>query len=340
MQKKSPDRPDAGVALFVALSLLLVFSMLGTAYVKYMNVELKSTQVDIQKLRGKHLGQSGVYAAIGEIEAAIAHGEAPAGSYQFDMPVYRMQKADDGVTLEQVEFPQSVKAQVSDESGLVNLNHAPDAVLTALKVPQSVINERRGRNFRPFVSVDDLRSRDLMNSQDYAALDRGSLTVYTGDKTGANVNLNAAGPNVLSAIFNITVAEAEALSGKRPFTSWEDVVEKVGRAPSTYRVPSSGQSMPAGLSLTSDCYRILSTANMITTDTSRNGLDVDVEAVVRFSGEGFSVRFWTESPANITITSNLPSEAVESDSAAEAPDAEAEPAEESTEDAGEPAETE
>ena len=309
MQRLRPRRGDAGMALVFALILLLIFTMFGTAYVKYMMLEHEGTRQELQKLRGKHLGQSGIYAAIGEVQAAVMKGATPEITYRFDLPLYRTERLEDE-SIGRGEYAQEVTATVMDESGLVNLNHAPDAVLLALGVPKNVLDARKASDFRPFVSVDSLRSRDYMNSQEYARLDKNTLTVFTGDGDGASVNLNAASPTVLAAIFNIDDVEAGNLASKRPFTSWSDVLRKIGREPSTFRISTNGRDeMPDGLSLSSDCYRILSAGSMITPDTSRNGLQVYVEAVVRFTGDEFAIRYWTEDPVEIVYSSDTPNAA-------------------------------
>lgn len=317
---------NSGIALFAALVMLVVFAMLGSAYVKYMTLDLENTRFEVQKLRSEHLGQSGVYAAIGEIEAARSKNERPLTTYEFGLPVYRTEQQDDG-TLGRTEFPQYVVANVRDESGRVNLNHAPGPILEALGIPASVIRERQASDFRFFVSVDDLRARDFMNSQEFDALDLDLLTVFSGDRRGADINLNSADPKVLEAIFNIDPQEAATLASKRPFTSWRDVVRKIGREPSSFRVSSAQpDELPEGLSLKGACFRISSSASMQTPDTSRRGMQVNVEAVVNFNDEGFSIRYWNPDPPEVlefgpdTITAEELDAMIDEPEAAEAED--------------------
>ena len=295
-------REDRGAALFASLGLLLVFSVLGTAYVKSMMISLEDTRYVIQNVRANHLSRGGIYAGIGEIQAGLENGLQPAGTYEIALPVYRL--VEDGTA----SYPQTVKVLVNDESGKVNLNFAPKSLLVALGVPSDVVDEvrreARGAGGRLLVSVDNLRTRDFMNGQNYNALDKNLFTVYTGssDGAGTQVNLNSASPAVLAAIFAIDGEEAQSLAQKRPFSSWDDVRAKVGREPSTFNVPDTARTnrgMPDAVSLSSRSFRLLSEAHMVTRDTSARGLLSAVESVVNFSDDGsFSIRYWNETPSD------------------------------------------
>lgn len=304
--KRIEFRDERGAALFVSLMLLLVFSTLGTAYVKSMTISLEGTRYDLQNVRANHLSRGGVYAGIGEIQASIEKGEQPGSSYTIDLPVYRM------VEGERESYPQTVAVTVSDESGKANLNFAPKPVLVALGIPAKVVDairqQAQGASGRLLVSVDDLRTRDFLNGQSYNALNKNAFTVYTGSVNGAGaaINLNSATPAVLAAVFGIDMEEASALAGKRPFTSWDDVRAKVAREPSTFNVPvviSGDRGMPEALSLGSRSYRLSSEAFMKTLDTSSNGLHSAVEAVVTYAVDGsFAIRYWNETPSNEVLS--------------------------------------
>ena len=66
-----PNRDRAkstrGAALFTALAMLAIFTMLGISFVKFMVLENKATNYDISKLRAEHISDGGIYAAIGEL---------------------------------------------------------------------------------------------------------------------------------------------------------------------------------------------------------------------------------------------------------------------------------
>ena len=290
---------DKGVALFAALAFLLIFSMLGTAYIRFMQISYRSTSGELQGVRAEHLSRGGTYAAIGEIQTSLERGEIPGKSYEIKLPVYRT------VEGEEAEFPQTVSVTISDESGKVNLNLAPSAVLKVLGIPEKVVAQIHGHPLRGerkvLTSVDELRTADYMSGQNYNELDKSLFTVYTSASDGlvAPINLNSANSTVLAAIFAIDLEEAETLSQKRPFTSWEDVLVKVGREPSTFNVVggrNGNSDIPVMLSLKTRTFRINSNAHMVTRDTTSNGLYTSVESVVHFESDGsFSIRYWDES---------------------------------------------
>jgi type II secretory pathway component PulK len=188
-------------------------------------------------------------------------------------------------------------------------------------VVDEIHRQARGADGRRLVSVDDLRTRDFMNGQNYGALNKRLFTVYTSssDATRAAINLNSANPTVLAAVFAIGAEEAESLAQKRPFESWDDVRAKVGRETSTFNVPDTARTnrrMPDAVSLGSRSYRLISEAHMITRDTSARGLQSAVEAVVNFAADGsFSIPYWNATPsdeafleAETTATAPVPAE--------------------------------
>jgi type II secretory pathway component PulK len=299
--KRNRVLEEQGVALFAALAFLLIFSMLGTAYMRSMQISYKITSENLQKVRARHLSHGGIYAGIGEVQASLGRGDTPVSSYEINLPVYRT------VEGEELESPQTILVNVSDESGKVNLNSAPSTLLVALGIPAKVVSKIKGSPLRgtrkALTSVDELRTGDFMTGQNYNALDKRLFTVYTGgaESSVAPTNLNSASAKVLSGIFSIDLEEATSLAHKRPFLSWEDVLGKVGREPSTFNVggvASNGQGIPASLSLDSRTFRINSTTHMVTRDTTSNGVYRSVDAVVLFANDGsFSVRYWDESPS-------------------------------------------
>ncbi|MFP6582464.1 MAG: type II secretion system protein GspK [Candidatus Hydrogenedentota bacterium] len=296
---KPSRRSEAGVALFASLALLLIFAMLGTAYVRYMTTNLHDTRYSLQQVRADYLSQGGIYAAIGELEAARAQGEEPDALYNFELQAYRNDET--GV---RVADTQEVNVKVRDESGLVNLNHAPESLLIALGIPAEVVAKLRVETeLRPLTSVDDLRTRDFMNTQVFTALNTDVFTVHTGDQGSASINLNTADVSVLAAIFNVDPAEAHQIAEQRPFRSWQDVVSKVAREPSTFSIATKrDRSMPDGISLDTSCYRLLSEAYLQTRNTTSKGLQVAVEAVVQLHAErGYSIRHWNENPPDASF---------------------------------------
>ncbi len=123
----------AGAALITALGMLLLFVALGTAYVRYMSLERVETRAALQNLRTHHLARGGLYAAIGEIEAAVKAGVSPSLSYSFDVSVYLPGRDDlNG-------HPQTIEVALVDESGGDTLEGAFREVGTKMNVIRTII---------------------------------------------------------------------------------------------------------------------------------------------------------------------------------------------------------
>jgi len=295
-----------GVALLTVLGMLLVFVMLGTAYVRYMSIEVEKARYELMDTRSENLASGGIYAAIGEIQKAIVTGDSIRDAYTISLPAFRFEGK------ERTPYPQTITVRVMDESGRVNLNHASPQLLIALGLTKSQVAalhksvSRKGKNPRWLVSVDELRTRDIMDGQEFNQLNKNLFTVFTAEtpkKPKGFININTANTRILAAIFNIDKVEAQTLAGKRPFKSWGEVVSKIGREPSTFNISNreyDARSMPPELSLTSRCYRLVSeVAMVIQPATSSKGLHRAVEAVVLFDSQGNeSIRYWNEHPTD------------------------------------------
>ena len=280
-----------GAALFTALAMLAIFTMLGVSFVKLMVLENQATNYDISKLRAEHISDGGIYAAIGELELV----DTPKATYTFNLNAYKFKRSSD-TEAQRVVFPQSVRVDVAHESGKVNLNHASNELLIAMGIPEeSVTLLKQKIAQRPLVNVDDLRSRDIIATNGaYEALNTSDFTVY-GD---GSLNLNVASPSVLAAVFALSPEEGAALAEKRPFTSWEDVLAKVGKDSWSFTVEtrvSEGGQTPAGLSLASNCYRLTSSVSMQLEGVNERAHSSQVEAVVAFDAQGTpAIQYWME----------------------------------------------
>lgn len=291
-----------GVALISALGLLMVFAVLGTAYVRFMTIEYDRTKYIVQEARGRALAQGGINATIGEIQQALKDGVTPNGVYDFELPIFLR----DGQGMR--EEKQAVRVRVSDETARVNINHAPAGLLRAMGFKQSSIKSlaalgsttsksnqgKRNTRTGPLASVSELRTRNIVGSRDFHGLNTDLMTVYTGS---GRTNINSASPKVLAAIFGIELEDARVLARQRPFTSWANAVQKVGSNPSTFNVDASSDSLPRELSLTSNCYRLISEATVRSQGRRQRGVRGVVEAVVIFMDDGTTnIRFWSEVP--------------------------------------------
>lgn len=295
MQTKSHRKSNSGMALVAAIGMLVVFAMLGTAYLGYMTLEYDQTGQEMRDVRARTLAEAGIYAGIGEAQAAIARGEAPKPEYAIALNAYRQEATGPGT------YPQSVRVQVSDESARVNLNFAPGALLHNLGLPDNAVKaiaDYRAAGKR-LASLDSLKSEGLVDTATLQSVKRDQFTVYSGTdlrQPHSYINLNSVPEPILAAIFNVNAEEATALASKRPFTSWEDAVQKVGREPSTFSVASAQyatRDMPADLALNSRCFRLVSLVDM--NMPGGRPASAGVEAVVSFLENGtYSIRYWRE----------------------------------------------
>jgi len=94
-------RHDKGVALFLAISFLALFSVLGASYMRFMSLELDETDMRIRDMRVRNYATAGINNAAGHIRSALLAGEAPRSSYTFSYAVY-------GESQEATEQPLSI----------------------------------------------------------------------------------------------------------------------------------------------------------------------------------------------------------------------------------------
>lgn len=322
------------MALVSALAMLLLFSLLGAAYVRSMRIEFDSANYATQETRARYLARGGINAAVGALETAVKRGDSLDGqTYTYDLPLYVSRQR------ERTAEPQKVTVRISDESGRLNINHASLDVMEAVGIdresagkltnglPRADLPSTDDRQW--LASVDGLLTRGFVDGRSFAALDREILTVYTVSdpfNPEGYLNINTAAPAVLAAVFNLTAAEAETLAATRPFSSWQDAVTKTGRDPTTYNVgrflPVPG-SMPPALSLTSRCYRLVCEA--FASGPGARPVGVRVEAVVIFDQSGgHRFRYWEESTAvpgeDAPVVAEDPSTAPQDEDGSSGPD--------------------
>ena len=337
-------RRGSGFALVGAIAMLALFVMLGTAYVKYMMIELDDTRIDVDASRAQHLASGCIYAAIGEIEAAIDSGLVPKRSYTIKASAYRYEGGERAV------YEQEIHVTLSDESARIDLNHAPPEVLVALGMDREAV-ERLGRAIptpsglrsesrRWLTSVDDLLTRGIVNRRQFGAIQSDQLTTYTVEdhsKPAAFLNLNTAEAGALAAILGIDDSdEIRQLMAKRPFESWQDAVTKSGREQSTFNLKSpryASRETPREVAFSSRCFRLHSEVRVSFTGMARRPSVAAVEAVVLFKNDGsYSIRYWNERPIRLAEADAEQAEQAEDTEDTEAPGPSAAP--ESPETAG------
>ena len=304
-------RGKSGFALIAAISMLALFVLLGTAYVQYMMIELNDTRRQVDDARARHLASGGIYAAIGEIEAAIDSRQIPDQTYTIKANAYRYEAG------ERAAYEQDIHITVSDESALIDVNHAPPEVLAALGMDQEAI-EKLGRAIptpsglrsgsrKWLTNVDDLLTRGIVNRRQFKAIRTDQLTTYTVEDHGRPagfLNVNTAEAEALAAIFGINDSdEIRQLMAKRPFESWQDTVTKSGREPSTFNLKSpryASREAPREVAFSSRCFRLRSEVRVSFAGIARRESSAAVEAVVLFKDDGsYSIRFWNERPTKL-----------------------------------------
>jgi len=106
---------SSGVALFLAISLLALFSVLGASYMRYMSLELEDTEMRIRDMRIRNYATAGINSAAGHIHAAIIAGETPSPSYAFSYAVYGQTQQKDENPLQSLST-YTAEAQVAVEA--------------------------------------------------------------------------------------------------------------------------------------------------------------------------------------------------------------------------------
>ena len=106
---------SSGIALFLAISLLALFSVLGASYMRYMSLELEETELRIRDMRIRHYATAGINSAAGHIHEAIIAGETPSPSYAFSYAVYGQTQQKDESPLQSLST-YTAEAQVAVEA--------------------------------------------------------------------------------------------------------------------------------------------------------------------------------------------------------------------------------
>jgi DNA uptake protein ComE-like DNA-binding protein len=314
------SKPNSGAALIIALGLLAVFSVLGTAWVKYMLIETEQTDFDIASVRAHEAAAGGVQAAIGSAEAALASNtlasllETP---LDFEFPVYTgVARGQNGLEANS-DYMVRTHVTVTDESAKININHAPPNALRAVLH----VDGERARQIRSnlprldgspgdsgrrwLTSVDELMTRGLVTAKEFAAADQNAITVYTVADPASPapyVNINGASKAVIEAVLDVAPEVADRVLAARPFTSVEALSAAAGKTPDMFNMrsdPATPDGLPRELSFTPRSLRIVSEAEVIR--PLRMGLKPErvgsarAEAVIVFeTGGGARVTYWSE----------------------------------------------
>ncbi|GMV98862.1 MAG: hypothetical protein AMXMBFR84_00020 [Candidatus Hydrogenedentota bacterium] len=325
-----------GAALLVALAMVGLFSLLGTAWVRFALIDSDESKLRLDRVQARHIAESGVQGAIADLQAALANGGSADGlltaTREYPISIYRAADGTDAPPV--VDESRSAVASVSilDESARINLNFAPPAVLSRI-LNVSGETARQIRRALPDAAgeglwlshVDELLTRNLIDGPSFEKINPDLLTVYTAADTAAPqgyINVNSASREVLEAVLDVPSETATRVMAARPLTSLEQLAALAGKDPSTFGVRMENDTpgaMPRALSLTSRCYRIRSEGvfNSIDLDGTASTLGaVTVEAVVLLpEGSAPRIMYW-----NATARQNVAAPENEAP-AVESPDA-------------------
>lgn len=342
---------EQGVALITALAMLVLFSLLGSAYLGYMLSDRSGVTNALRQAQARQAAEAGIYAAIGDIQRAMhSDGEIPsARDYAF--PVYQATMEDSNDAPAQATFAVQpdrelpVTVSIADENARININLATRGMLerildvdraTARRITSELprAGDPGDPSKRWFTSVEELVSRGYMSQAAYDAIDTSHITVYTGEDFGTPlhyINLNTASPAVIAAVLNISDERAAAIAQARPpLSSLADLASAAGQDPAAFNTvpdPTAPQHvLPSELTTQSHTFRVVSTARF--TNGGRDTASAQIEAVVLFRQDGrHEIRHWTvtrgalATPAD--VETSAPDEALD---AVEEPMGEAAPA--------------
>lgn len=320
---------NRGTALVLALGVLTLVVLFGTAMYRYTSLERDEFTLDNNNARANLDAKSGIEHAIAELQAAIASGQVDAmlnNDTEVKLNLYRLA----GRTLDAVgqapvadeRYTSKAIVHITDESARMNVNLAPPAVLMSiLKIDGEKARQLRERlprldgsaaaeneSRRWLSSVDELASLPLLPPDTLTAERKADLTTFSALDMKAPagfVNLNTASKPVLEAALAITPEVADKVMLARPLTSLDALVAAAGKGPDTFNFKPAADNpggMPKELAFSSRCFRIRSTA-VLTRTSSQQEVKAIVEAVVQFpENEAPHIVYWNEPPVGAATT--------------------------------------
>jgi type II secretory pathway component PulK len=273
-QPSPHHHPRRGAALLFALLSLGIFALLGTAYLANMSLATDNANLAVRQARAREIAAGGIRAAIAHLEKAIQADQVRMVLNQstFDFPTYEAKWDGESLALQKLEDRLArATVTITDESGKLNLNHAPAAALEVLlqidgNSAREIIASRppNNPNGQWLLHPQDLVARGLLSPDEFARLDTSLLTTYTvldhANPTGW-LNINAAPAEVMGAVLGLSRTAAEHALVKRPFKSLAALAEAADRDPASFNIPpESPDTLPRAFTLQSRCFRITSEA--------------------------------------------------------------------------------
>jgi len=331
-------RNERGSALVFAIGLLAIFFIFGVAYVSRGILTLDAADLGVREARAREIAKAGVYAAVGELSRGVVNGrEGDAlGNVTFTLPTYET-IYDGAQTSLQPREDRKAEALVSvnDESGKVNLNHAPASVLqsvlgidgAAARAITASLPSANNPGGQWLATTEDLVARGLLTPEQFAAVNPGLVTTYTvvdHTKPQGHVNVNKAAAEVWAAMFGVPLDTAQKAYVKRPFTTLDGLLEAIGKLPPAPIVPPAPidpnappvapappveppvpAAVTGAVSFASRCFRLVSEGTYAISSGNSEGkrARARVEAVVQFDDTGhYTFVYWSEAAADAAPT--------------------------------------
>lgn len=322
-------RDNRGAALIFALSMLAIFAVIGAAYVKFMDLTLVESDMELRAARARELATAGVHIAAAALREEILsanHQVIKGVASTIELPTYEgVTDGDEGIKTQAMNMTRVARTTftIYDENGRVNLNHAPASALqkllgvdgdTARNIAASVPRGAQGADARWFLSRDELLTRGLLTQAQYELAVPEALTTVTvldHANPAGHFNVNAAEPAALAAMLNLTVEQAQQVKAKGPFAS----LDALGQAITAITgAPADAAASDPALGLKSHCFRVVSEGfyaraleqqhyDAAATAEEKEKLLTNrttsvVEAVLQFQDDGtYEVIYWNVNPS-------------------------------------------
>jgi type II secretory pathway component PulK len=308
-----------GFALITALAMLVLFTMLGAAFLGYMVNDYTRQTLTSARLQAEVAAESGVHAAVGRLRQAVAAGNAAevveAGPMTVTLPLYEHEED----RLEPGDAEASVTVTIADESARLNINHVPTSVLSAalgvsgakareIRTTLPRFGSERDGSRHWFASVGELVTRGLLTEEEFTALDTSRLTVFSAMNPAAPsrfLNVNAAPVDILAAVLGVPRAQAESVAAARPFDSLDALSAAAGKPAAAFNLGGDA-GLPPALAFGPTSFRIRAEATVPRSGGRPVGR-AEVEAVVCIvPGSPPKTTYWSQSasaePSEATVT--------------------------------------
>lgn len=145
-----------GAALFIAIAMLALFSLLGVSYVRFLMIEEDLNTLDIRKIRSQYYAEAGIQCASAYLQETLRKGSLPVSSTTYNFPVYGLLQGtpvDRPAQLEQYRADVSVTLTEIDtdewESRSLSLENYPGPGRAWALVSSAVLVKKAAPTDRP-----------------------------------------------------------------------------------------------------------------------------------------------------------------------------------------------